>query len=80
MKTKNTKKITALDVVMVVYTIAILAMIGVTLYGWFFSGRHETIIHPSILACNSAAYCCLAASLEEQKKKAKKAEENNEKA
>ncbi len=76
MKTKNTKKITALDVILAIYTVAMLVMIGVTVYGWFFSGTHESPIHPSILACNSAAYCCIAASIEDRKKKAKKAEAN----
>ena len=38
MKTKNTKKITALDVILAIYTVAMLVMIGVTVYGWFFSG------------------------------------------
>ena len=72
MKTTNTKKVTEYKVLVTIYSVALIIMGGVTLYGYFFSPTHESVFSPAILAAFTSGYCCIVAAYEDQKKKAKR--------
>ena len=77
MKESNGKKITAMQVykvIMIIYSIAMLALSGLTIYGW---ATNTTIIEYPVLAGLCAAYCASAAAYESNKKKQEKKKEEN---
>ena len=76
MKNTNEKKITELKVhkvVIILHTIALLALLGVTVYDAFL--KHETGLNPALLISNLAVYCGSIALYEETKKKEEKKEQ-----
>ena len=76
MKNTNEKKITTLKafkVIMIIYSVVVLAVAVQTIYGWV-TGMPDT--NQALLASNAATYCALTLIYEDMKKKeAKKKEE-----
>ena len=80
MKESNEKKITTFKVfrvIMIIYTIIIIAVLIQTVYGWV-TGIPDT--NNAYLAATAATYCATAAMYEEQKKKEKAKKKEAEKA
>ena len=81
MKTTSNKTIKALKVLKVIYTVVMIVLLGLTIYGMFFSEAKESMIDSPILAINAAVYCglvCVEEGLQKAEAKKKEAEEAKE--
>lgn len=76
MKESGGKKVTvvqAYKVIMIIYTIALIGLMAVTVYGWFNGGSDTNYI---ILAACTGIYCASGAQYSSLKKKEEKAKNN----